>query len=266
MSLQALQQAFQDRILFARSGIESALRGNEDRDFDARLDAYVGGYRTRLVEALATTYPVLKSTLGETEFARRMQCYIDAWPSRHFSVRQYGARVSDAIMTCPPTLENIGLADLARWEWTLAEVFDAPDDAPLTEQALAAIRPAAWPTLVFRLRTSVRRFDTQTNAVAWWRAANGLSDRPAGLSETEPTSWLLWRRGVTTLFRSLEPLESSALDLAQAGVTFGSICELVAASVPESEVALRAASLLRSWIAEELLADAYPVNDLDPNP
>jgi hypothetical protein len=48
-------------------------------------------------------------------------------------------------------------------------------------------------------------------------------------------------------------------DQADAGMTFDAICERLAEGVPESEVALRAVSLLRGWIAEELIVDAGPV-------
>ena len=256
MSLHELQQAFQDRILSLKRGIEPALNDTHNLDFERRLDAYVGGYRTRLVEALGTTYPVLKSTLGDDAFAQQMRLYIDSRPSRHFSVRHYGGDVAQHVLTSHPTAEGSALADLARWEWTLADVFDASDDEPMTVAALAAVPPAAWPTLSFKLRACVRHFETDTNVVEWWRAANGLCERPHCLADAAPTRWLLWRRGVTTLFRSLDLIEAAALDQAGAGMTFGVICERVANSVSESEVAMRAASLLRGWIAEELIADS----------
>jgi hypothetical protein len=60
---------------------------------------------------------------------------------------------------------------------------------------------------------------------------------------------------VKTLFRSLDPVETAAFDAAGEGATFGTICEHLANYVDETDVAMRAASLLRGWIAEELIAD-----------
>ncbi len=54
MHLRELQRAFQARVLLLESGIEPELRDAKGADFDARLDAYVGGYRARLVEVLGT--------------------------------------------------------------------------------------------------------------------------------------------------------------------------------------------------------------------
>jgi hypothetical protein len=254
MQLRELQRAFQARILSFAGGIEGELKGAQNADFEARLEAYVGGYRARLVEALGTAYPVLKVTLGDDEFDRQMRLYIDSTPSRHYSVRYYGAEIAQRMVTLGSDGTGLALAELARWEWTLADVFDAPDDAALDVATLAAVPPEAWSTVSFALRACVRRFETRTNVVAWWRAANGLCERPDALADAAPAQWLLWRRGVRTLFRSLDSVEAAALDAAGEGATFGALCERLAHSIDESEVALRAASLLRGWIAEELIA------------
>jgi hypothetical protein len=254
MRLRELQRAFQARVLSLELGIEPELKDAKSVDFDARLDAYVGGYRTRLIEVLGTTYPALKQTLGEDEFDHQMRLYIDSAPSRHYSVRHYGAGITDHMASQNPNGLGPALSELARWEWTLADVFDAPDDAPLDVATLASVPPDAWPTVSFTLRTSVRRLETRTNVVVWWRAANGLCDRPDTFAAAPPAQWLLWRRGVKTLFRSLDPVEAAAFDAAREGATFGTICEHLAHYVDETDVAMRAASLLRGWIAEELIA------------
>jgi hypothetical protein len=254
MPLQELQRAFQARILSLEPGIEAQLENAQNADFGVRLDAYVGGYRARLVEALGTTYPVLKVTLGDDEFDRQMRLYIDTIPSRHYSVRHYGAGIAQHMTTQDPGELGLALSELARWEWTLADVFDAPDGAWLDVTTLATVPPTAWPTVSFTLGATVRRLETRTNVVEWWRAANGLCERPDALVPSAPVQWLLWRRGVKTLFRSLDRLEAAALTDAGNGATFGTLCERLAHDVEEPDVALRAASLLRGWIAEELLA------------
>lgn len=254
MALRDLQRAFQARVLSLEPGIEAALKGAQNSDFGARLDAYVGGYRARLVEALGTTYPVLKKTLGNEEFDHQMRLYIDSIPSQTYSVRHYGAGISEHMSTRDPRGLGQALSELARWEWTLADVFDAADDTPLDVASLAAVPPDAWPTVTFRLRASIRILETRTNVVELWRASNGLCEAPRTLELSAPTQWLLWRRGIKTLFRSLDPVEAAAFTTTREGATFSTICEQLAHYVDDAEVALRAASLLRGWIAEELLA------------
>ena len=254
MALHELQRAFQARILTFTPGIEPELTDSQDPGFEPRLDAYVDGYRLRLVEALGATYPVVQRTLGEEAFARNMRAYIDAAPSRYYSVRAYGAEVAQHLSADDVAGAGRRLGELARWEWLLADVFDAPDDEALAVAALAAVPPAAWPDLPLRLRACVRRFETSTNSVEWWRAANDLCEQPPALIDTRLTRWLLWRRGTQTLFRSLDELEASLLDAVGAGATFGELCARLAESVDAGEVAGRAAVLLRGWISEELLA------------
>jgi hypothetical protein len=259
MRLPELQQQFQQRVLTRRGLIGPELIGSAEPDFDARLGAYVEGYRSRLVEALGATYPALKATLGEQKFEQSMRDYIETTPSRHYSVRYYGAAVSDLMEGSGGDGSRV-LADLARWEWLLAEVFDAPDDDSLGVEALGAVPPDAWASVSFQFRACVRQIDMHSNAVDYWRASKDMCAQPAAFETSPPARWLLWRRGVATLFRSVDPIEAMALDAARAGQSFGALCETLAACVEETQVAMRAASLLRGWLSEELIA-AYVLSD-----
>lgn len=255
MRLQELQRSFQDRVLSHRRGIESHLNNAQDEDFEPRLDAYVAGYRTRLIEALGAIYPVLKSALGGDEFEQEARCYIESTDSRHFSVRNYGATFGERLKGDMSSPRGLALNELAAWEWRLADVFDAADDVPLEVKELATVAPELWPTLTFSLRACVRFFDSRTNAVQWWRGANGLCDKPAELTASDSGRWLIWRRGVMTLFRSMGPQESELLEKLGEGATFGLLCEIMAQQVGNSDAPQRTASLLRGWLAEEIILD-----------
>src|SRR5271168_1301582 len=255
MGLRELQRSFQDRVLWHRRGIESQLNDAQDEDFGPRLDTYVAGYRTRLMEVLGVSYPVLKAALGDDEFEQEARCYIESTDSRHFSVRNYGAALGQRLEERLSTPRKLALKELAQWEWRLADVFDAADDAPLDVQELAAVPPGLWPALSFSLRACVRCFDTRTNAVQWWRGANGLCEMPTELTVSAPGRWLIWRRGVITLFRSLDPLESELLEKLREGASFGLLCETMAVQVGDSDAPQRTASLLRGWLAEEIILD-----------
>ncbi len=254
MRLAELQQQFQHSVLARNRSIGPELVGSAGPVLDARLGAYVEGYRSRLVEALGTTYPALKATLGGELFEQRMREYIESTPSRHYSVRYYGGAVEGLMAAEGGGSMRAVLAELARWEWLLAEVFDAPDDSSLTVDELGAVAPESWAGATFSLRSCVRRIDMNSNAVDYWRAAKELCAAPAALATDSPTQWLLWRRGTATLFRSVDPIEAMALDAARAGLSFGAVCERMAGCVEEMQVAMRAASLLRGWISEELIA------------
>lgn len=255
MRLDVLQDAFQNRVLSGAPGIEAELVGVEAADFSARLAAYTAGYRLRLIEALATTYPALKALLGEDDFAEAMRGYIDSAPSRHFSIRYYGAGISSYLAgTCAPPLAQV-LRDVADWEWLLAEVFDAADDEPVSIAALAEVPPQAWESVTFRFRFAVRRIVTHSNAVQWWRSVQGDCAAPNDYAGAPATEWLMWRRGIKTMYRSMDAEEAELVGAALAGASFGELCARVAESVGPADAPLRAASVLRGWFSEELLAD-----------
>lgn len=255
MDLQSLQRAFQSRVLSGDQAVEAQLCESDAADLPARIDAYAGGYRSRLVEALGTSYPVLKALLGEEEFESSMRRYIQATPSRHYSIRYYGAHVAEFIASSAVANRDEVVAEVARWEWMLAEVFDASDDDPVDADRLVRVQPQEWEHVGFRFRSSLRVVVTATNAVQWWRAIQGERAAPSAYELEPPTHWVMWRRGLKTMFRSVDHVEAAALTAACGGLGFGVICESVAGEVDAGEAPLRAASLLRGWFADELIAD-----------
>jgi hypothetical protein len=255
MQLQELQSLLQRCILEGRAGIEAELKDSKDEDFPARLGTYTEGYRIRLLEALETTYPGLKAALREAEFERTLRQFIEAVPSTHYSIRYYGETLGDFIVATRTETGAEVLRELARWEWLLAEVFDAPDDRPVGSERLTAIAPESWPLVAFVLRASVRSVAISSNAVQWWRWAREGGDKPSAFESAPAASWRLWRQGVRTLFRSMDAGESAALAVASDGGTFGEMCEVIAREVGAADAPLRAASILNGWFTDEIIAD-----------
>ena len=81
----------------------------------------------RLIEALDDTYSVLHKLLGDETFVSLAEMFIAAHPSVHRSIRWYGRELADFLLNCPPFSEQPILSEIARFDWTLAEVFDAAD-------------------------------------------------------------------------------------------------------------------------------------------
>jgi hypothetical protein len=255
MQLQHLQRLFQRHVLEGYSGIEAELTGSEAEDFPARLATYTDGYRSRLLEALSTSFPGLKAALGDAEFERVLHKFIESAPSKHYSIRYYGHSLGDYIRSLCAEPDAPAIQDLVRWEWTLAEVFDAPDAEPIGAECLAAISPDVWPRVAFALRACVRSVTTRSNAVQWWRWAKDEGVRPPAFEHAPATNWRLWRQGVRTLYRSMDAAESAALAVAQASGTFGEICEVIAEEVGVADAPSRAASIMNAWFADEIIGN-----------
>lgn len=255
MRLPDLQSAFQDWILHRRDRVDGLVRGGGRVPVVVRLGVYEHAYAARLVEALGTTYPALKATLGADEFAAIATAFLRENPSRHASIRYYGRELGAFVAARRPGMEGTTLRELAEWEWMLADVFDGPDALPLPLARLSALPPEEWPEVTFVPHPTLRRCRTRTNAVAAWRGATGAGELVSRLEQAPHTEWIAWRRELTTLFRSMAPDETAAVDALCRGEPFEEICHGLMEHVDPDAVAVRAATLLRTWVSEGLVAD-----------
>lgn len=251
--LTEVQAAFKRHLLIGDAGVAAHVVGTEKVDGDRRLAVYAQAYRARLIEALATDYSVLEALLGEEGFSNLCHAYIDAHPSAHYSLRWFGRHL-------PAYLRQVRhqdphLAELAEFEWTLAGAFDAAD-APVTEPSeVENIPDEAWPSLQIRLHPSVHRLTFAWNVLDLWRTAKDGKAIPAPARLPEPGACLIWRDGLSTRYRSLDPDENAALVAAASGADFAEICEgLLPWEQAEQPVALRAASLLKTWLTSGLVS------------
>jgi hypothetical protein len=215
---------------------------------DARLGIYRHAYRARLAEALDDAYPILHKVLGDETFASMADLFIETHPSEHRSIRWYGSELAEFLAAEAPFARQPALAEIARLEWTLSEVFDAPDAVPLDRAALGGIDPGEWAALRFRLHPSVRRLVFSWNAVAVWQHLSDEDEAPAPEESSAPVPWLLWRQNFKNYFRSLNAVEVAALDTAAADGRFGEICEALGAFLGEDEIPLQAATLVAGWL------------------
>ena len=268
--LAELQRAVQAHVL-AGDALPDALERAVHPPAAERWEIYSAGYRLRLVEALAAQYPALAARLGEADFAARMRAFIDATPSLHRSVRDYGSEVAAFLAAQAASDEAALLAELADFEWQLAAAFDAPDAVAAAPVDLAQVAPEEWPALNFAPLPSVRRLRLCTNVVAAWRAATAdaadpgspahgkVTAGPAAVpaaapiaARQAPVEWLIWRPRLTTQFRSCGADEAVAFDTLVDGASFGELCGGLFES-HDDHAALQAASWLKGWLTEGLL-------------
>jgi hypothetical protein len=254
MLLRRLQQEFQRDLLGGESAICAAIVDAPPLTAPARLAIYRNAYRVRLIEALDETYSVLHKVLGDETFFALGEMFIAAHPSVHRSIRWYGRELADFLSDRPPFAEQPLLSELARFEWTLAEVFDAPDEPPLVRSLLKTIQPDAWAELKFRFHPSLRRLQLAWNTVSVWQAASADEDPPQPELAAAPGPWLLWRQDLKNYFRSMDAIEEAALHAALHGNTFAEVCSELTAWLPEEEIPLRAATLVGTWADSGIIA------------
>jgi hypothetical protein len=111
-----------------------------------RLDIYRDMYLLRMEEALSSDYPALKHFLGDGEFMRLVARYVDAYPSRSYTLNRLGDRFPEFVATLDDLPRKEFSRDLTRLEFELTRVFDAAETPSLTEQAVRAVPQEAWET------------------------------------------------------------------------------------------------------------------------
>lgn len=249
-----IQEAFQRFLLSGDSAIGAQVVGTQRVPVETRLGIYGDGYRSRLIEALQKTFPVLAELLGEADFQTLAGQYVNAYESTFFSIRYYGDRMGDFLSGDAGYAKAPILAELAHWEWAMAAVFDAADADPIDSSAFAQIAPEEWADLRFEWSPTVQVVEVEWNVPQLWKAVTEATDRPD--PDPAPAVYLIWRRELQIYFRLLSAEEASVVAAARAGHSFGELCVLLCEHREESEASAHAAGYLRGWVESGLLVGA----------
>lgn len=258
-NLAKLQHTFQDCVLNSGNALSTAWVSASGRASpEIQLSIYTHAYRSRLLEVLTNDYPAVLMAIGEDQFSRLANDYIQAHPSHYFSLRDFGRHlpsfVAALIQQDAGYREMPWLHELTLFEWTLGQAFDAADAPRLNEQDMSAILSQAWPKLRFIPHPSVHRLDFVWNIPEMWQLLT--DDNPVQVTARRDTAspWLIWREQLVTRFRSLQIDEQRAFDAMREGGRFNEMCEVLTPLMNEDKVPLRIASLLKSWITEGLIS------------
>lgn len=247
-ALAETQRDFQRHVMNGDMKIAAAVNESSNVPVATRLGIYSEAYRLRLRDALGGNVPRLQELLGEDPFFAITMQYLDEHPSQFRSIRWFGDRLADWLDAT--FADQPWLGELARWEWTVAAAFDAPDATALPLDALAAISPEDWPALQFEFHPSLQRLQMKTNAPALFKALAEEQSVPEPALLPEEQAWLIWRQDLKTQYRSLSAYEAAALDRMRAGGTFEEMCDVLCAWHAEDAVPLQAAGLLKQWIQD----------------
>lgn len=216
-----------------------------------RIGIYRTAYSQRLTEALHSNFPGLALYLGEERFNDMAQAFIADQPSRHPSIRWFGAGLAAFLHQ----YQDPVLHEFAAFEWALRHTVDAADQPVLATQTLLALPVEDWLTLSLELQPAVTLLSLEWNVPVLWKA---LMDQGAAPEPQQvPQHWLIYRRpDLMSMWRSLEPQEAELLALTSQGLTFEGLCEAIAEHADQADdIPIRAASLLRTWVEEGLLID-----------
>lgn len=224
---------------------------------EERVGIYAEMYFARLIEVLEEEFPALVQFLGQERAHELLRGYVSAHPSRHYSLNVLGkgleAHVRDeAALDLVPASRAFAV-ELARLERTIQDVFDAPESATLSSDALAAVPPEAWARarLVPISAFALLAFAHPTHA--WYQAFRDDAPRPALVREPSFVAVFrqegrVWRMDLTSAQHALLAALASGLALEPALAALAEAGHDLAALAPELQ------GWFRTWAAEGVFA------------
>ncbi|WP_374374905.1 putative DNA-binding domain-containing protein [Dongia sp.] len=249
--LALLQRNFQDYLLGRSESILASVEGSVGLAADDRLAVYRFAYGQRLIEALGNDFPGLLALLGEAPFAALGRRYLAQYPSRHPSLRWLGRYLARYLDSGAETGLHPLAADMAHFDWAVAQAFDARDQAPIGMADVFALPPQAWESFRFVFADSLSIFAGDA-AIGDARRALLRDAAHDAVSSDRRTTWLVWRQGEEIQFRDATPEEAACLALMGKGGTFGDMCDWLMTNAP-AETPARAAEFIKDWVERGLV-------------
>jgi hypothetical protein len=253
MELAKLQDLFQRGILDRDESVLTEILDSPKQSRRVLFDVYRDGYPLRLIEALQNDNEALHAYFGGEAFEAMARAYIRAYPSYNPSLRWFSEMLPIFLTTMEPYRGHPEIGELSAIEKALSDAFDAPDAPVITVADLATIPIDTWPTISFVAHPSVSHLELATNAAAIWIALNAKEVPPRAVMLDRPASLFVWRDDAVARFREVAEPELMMWTQAEAGVSFGALCELLATDDENADPAALAAGYLQGWIASGML-------------
>ncbi len=251
--LKQLQSLFQNAVMKEERDFLSHIEPGGKISPERRLYIYQHAYRARLRDVLAEDFPVLHAMLGDEGFIGLCNRYIDAHPSSHPSLRYFGRELENFLTREAPYDSQPVLAEMARFEWTFHDVFDARDGACVTVENVMELPAALWTTLRLAFHPSVRLAAYDWNVAAVWASVQDEADQPEIPEQMPGTSHILqWRHELKSFYRTVDRDEAAVLRIAMGQKAFPEICQTLAGEHGD-QAPVRAAELLKTWVVEGLV-------------
>ncbi len=212
-----------------------------------RIGIYQEMYLLRMHDALAADYPGLLHALGEEEFRDFVRAYVQRHPSRSYTLNRLGDHVPAYLARSRRFQHGPFLAELARLELAMTEIFDAEAAAPVRR-----LRPVAISeTTAFRSSPTLRFLVFRYPVGPYLDAVR--EERTPRLPRPARTRIALWRSGTSVRRLDLTPGAETLLRRLAAGRPLGAALKTLSArerrDLPEREIS----TLFRTAVAGGML-------------
>lgn len=259
-SLRELQRAFADGVWNDAPAVLAHIR---DGAFSAarHLQVYRHNTFANLSDALAADFPVVRRLVGEGFFAYAADGYIRRHPPRSGNLHDFGKEFADFLAAFPAARTLPYLPDVARLECAWQEAYHAADAAPLPLDALAAVAPAQYGSLAFRLHPSARLLASGYPVLRIWQVNQpDFGGNPTVDLAEGAVRLLVVRRGLDVEIEPLTAGEYAWLAVLAAGRPLAAATETALAASADFDVA----KAMQRHVRSATLVGFDLINDISP--
>ncbi len=215
-----------------------------------RVGIYHGMYLLRMIEALEADFPVIRHRLGADAFADLVAAYVAEYPSRSYTLNRLGDRLPEFLDAHPEIPDHASLADLARFELAVTQVFDEEETPSLAAEHLADLPPESWPELRLRPVAAFRLLALRHAVLPDLEAYH--EDRPPPAPRRRATFLAVYRRAFRVYHLALSRPEHELLAALARGAPLGEALATAASRLPAGRREGKVFAWFRSWVAAGL--------------
>lgn len=133
------------------SKIVDSLKTIPESNLEERLNIYIDGYSSRLINVLEEAYPATVKYMGTQRAAAMFKEFVENNPSKFKNIDKYA-------LTLPPWVkgktDEKPLLEILDYEAAINEIFFMPESKDLDANFIASLPPEKFSELIFKPRTA----------------------------------------------------------------------------------------------------------------
>jgi hypothetical protein len=190
-----MQAAWSSALLDPERPVPANLAAGNGADPRQCFAVYRNNVIVSLVNALADTFPVTQTLVGEDFFRAMAREFVRRHPPRSPVLAHYGRQFPAFIGNFPPAVALPYLSDVAQLELAYLAAFHAADTTPLAQETLGAVvqQPEDLSNLVLKLHPSLTTLRSPYAIVSLWAAHQGHGDISTVDPHLPENAWILRR-------------------------------------------------------------------------
>lgn len=249
-----------------RSEAADRLTGNERLAPVEQLEIYREQFWLRHTASLVEDFPGVGGVLGQADWERLVEGYLQAFTPSSWTLRELGRRFPEYVERASHLPHGKLCSDMARLEWYFIELFDAADCPPLDLAKLASLPPDVLETGHIVLSPTLRLLevnypvaDLRMRLVESGRNGHGAP----GVEIPDPVAQqlVLYRGSDRRLYhRPVSPEAFALLAALQRGLSLVAACEHALQAWPEHAERLQqnVAGWFQAWAQRGWIVDVVP--------